>query len=569
MHETIRNPAGSFLVSHRRRARAAAVHGKPMRALIYARYSSTLQSGASIEDQVRICRERAEREGWAVGGVFEDAEISGRVRNRPGLNALLAKLAEGDIVLTESVDRLSRAGGDIWDLFERIDYAGARIVTLSEGDVAELHVGFKGTMSALFRKDLADKTRRGQVGRVLAGFCPGGRTYGYRRVARFDDSGEPVRGLREIDPEQARVIVRIYEEFVDGRSPREIAGRLNAEGVPSPSGGRWSASSINGDRVRKNGILQNELYRGRVVFLRQRRSYEPDSRRKRLKTRAPDEWAVREAPELRIVPEALWEAVTVRRQRFDGTRAEQQRRPKRLLSGLVKCGVCGGNYIVIGAEQWGCGNRRQRGDCSNGRTIMTAPLERRVLACLETELLDPETVREAVLEYHRAAKELAAGREHERRGAERARDRAKRDVERLVRAVTDGGAEFAEIRDALGRARDELAAAETAIADMAASSVIAIHPNVAEEYRRAVGDLRELLNAPGDESRAARQTLRSLIDRVIVDPAEGRGTSITLEGRLAAILGLAGGGPAPGPHDNDGDPNGSLLLAYGLKRARC
>ena len=56
-------------------------------------------------------------------------------------------------------------------------------------------------------------------------------------------------------PEQAAIIVRIYEEFVDGRSPREIAARLNAEGVPSPSGGRWSASSINGDRVRKRNVI--------------------------------------------------------------------------------------------------------------------------------------------------------------------------------------------------------------------------------------------------------------------------------------------------------------------------
>jgi DNA invertase Pin-like site-specific DNA recombinase len=551
-----------------------AQHGgaEPMRALIYARYSSALQSGASIEDQVRICRERADREGWPVAGVFEDAEVSGRVRERPGLNAMLAAVREGDVVLTESIDRLSRAGGDMWELFDRIAFAGARIVSLAEGDVAELHVGFKGTMSALFRKDLADKTRRGQVGRVLAGRCPGGRVYGYRRVARFDEHGEPIRGLREIDPDQAAIVVRIYEEFVDGRSPREIAKRLNAEGVPSPAGGRWSASSINGDRVRKNGVLQNELYRGVLIFMRQKRTYEPASRLKRLKSRPEAEWTVERRPELRIVPEALWEAVSARRARFDGTRAEQQRRPKRLLSGLVKCGCCGSNYIVIGKEQWGCGGRRQRGDCANGRTIMTGQLERRVIAGLQRSLLDPDVVRAAVVEHHKAAKERADELAREARGAERRRDKAKRDVDRLVRAVADGGSEFAAIRDALERARSELETAEAAIAAAKASTVIALHPGVADDYRRNVANLCELLGSAADEDRArqVKQRIRALIDRVIVTPAEGRGTELRLEGRLTAILNLAGGPPASSStYDNDGDPNGSLSLAHVLRRGRC
>lgn len=516
------------------------------RALIYARYSSALQSEASIEDQVRECTNFASREGWDVAGVFQDAAVSGGVRDRPGLNALLEALAGGaaDVVLAESLDRLSRDQEDIAAIFKRVVFAGARMVTLSEGDIGELHIGFKGTMSALFRKDLADKTRRGQTGRVLAGFMPGGRAYGYRRVARFDDRGEPVHGLREVDPAEAAIVRRVFGEFVDGRSPREIARRLNSEGVPGPSGGGWSASSINGDRVRGNGILQNDLYRGILVFNRTRKSYDPETRRKRIRARPREEWVVRPAPELRIVDDALWEAVSARRRRFDGTRAEQQRRPRRLLSGLVRCGPCGGNYVVIGAEKWGCGNRRQRGDCSNGRTIQTHMLERRVLACLQEQLLDPETVRQVVLEYHQARREREAAEAKERRGAERRRDAAQAKVDRLLRAVTDGGSEFAEIRRALERARDELAAAEAAIADAGAGSVIAMHPNIAEEYRRSVADLRQLLDGDGDESRRAAQALRSLIDHVLIWPAEaGPGTSITLEGRLAALLNLAGGPP--------------------------
>ena len=81
-----------------------------MRCALYARYSSDQQREASIEDQLRICRVRAEREAWTVVEVFADAAISGATTLRPGFQALLAAMRAGrlDMVLAESLDRLSR-----------------------------------------------------------------------------------------------------------------------------------------------------------------------------------------------------------------------------------------------------------------------------------------------------------------------------------------------------------------------------------------------------------------------------------------------------------------------------
>ncbi len=73
------------------------------------------------------------------------------------------------------------------------------IITLAEGEISELHVGLKGTMNALFLKDLAIKTHRGIRGRVEAGKIGGGNAYGYRVVQQLDARGEPIRGDREID----------------------------------------------------------------------------------------------------------------------------------------------------------------------------------------------------------------------------------------------------------------------------------------------------------------------------------------------------------------------------------
>jgi site-specific DNA recombinase len=137
---------------------------------LYARYSDDKQSSASIEDQVRICREYAARERWEVIGTYKDAAISGAsVILRQGVQTLLQDAQQGkfEVVLAEALDRVSRDQADVATLFKHLRFAGVRIVTLSEGEISELHVGLKGTMNALFLKDLAAKTHRGLRGRIL------------------------------------------------------------------------------------------------------------------------------------------------------------------------------------------------------------------------------------------------------------------------------------------------------------------------------------------------------------------------------------------------------------------
>lgn len=129
-----------------------------------------LQRDASIEDQVRLCRERATREGWEITGVYTDHAVSGASLIRPGIQQLMQDAVAGkfEIILAEAMDRLSRDQADIAAVFKRLRFAGVAIVTLSEGEIGDLHIGLKGTMNALFLKDLADKTRRGLRGRVEA-----------------------------------------------------------------------------------------------------------------------------------------------------------------------------------------------------------------------------------------------------------------------------------------------------------------------------------------------------------------------------------------------------------------
>ncbi len=155
-----------------------------MKVAIYARYSSDNQRDASIADQMRVCRAFTERQGWAVSEEYADHAVSGATLLRAGFQALMRDALNHrfDVVLAESLDRFSRDQEDTAGLFKRLTFAGVRIVTLAEGDITHLHIGFKGTMNALFLKDLAEKTHRGLRGRVENGKAGGGLCYGYRVV---------------------------------------------------------------------------------------------------------------------------------------------------------------------------------------------------------------------------------------------------------------------------------------------------------------------------------------------------------------------------------------------------
>jgi site-specific DNA recombinase len=183
---------------------------------------------------------------------------------RPGIQSLLQDAQRGvfDVVLGEALDRISRDQADVATLFKHLRFAGVAIVTLAEGEISELHVGLKGTMNALFLKDLAMKTHRGLRGRLEKGNPGGGLCYGYRVVKKLDANGEPIRGDREIIAEEAATVRRIFRAFAAGKSPKAIAVELNKEGIPSPLGRAWGDTSIRGHVSRGTGILNNEIYAG-------------------------------------------------------------------------------------------------------------------------------------------------------------------------------------------------------------------------------------------------------------------------------------------------------------------
>jgi DNA invertase Pin-like site-specific DNA recombinase len=516
-----------------------------MRVAVYARYSSDLQDACSIVDQLALACEHAERQGWQVVAKFSDAAISGAsLHNRPGLSDLMraAESRHFEAVLTESLDRLSRDLEDIAGLYKRLAYWGVDVMTLADGKVSKLHVGLKGMIASLFLDDLAQKTRRGQIGRVKAGRIPGGRCYGYSLLTDGDE-----RGRRSINEAEAAVVRRIFADYARGRSPLKIVQELNAEGIPGPRGGYWNASALLGSAKRRNGLLNNSLYRGQITYNRQRFVKGPSTGKRQAQANPADQWVTKDVPELAIVPADLFDAALARRAVPRGTNANFHRRAKHLLSGLIVCGSCGSRMIVRtrkgGIIYFGCSARMNRLGCTNARNIAAPEIENRVLASLRKHLLAPDVIATAIDAYRSERRRLSQQRDKSRNSMERDLGELTRKIKRIVHAIADGQAEGKEIIQSLNQLERQREALEASLGGKAVFDSVEFHPRAADRYRQKVQDIQGAL-AAGDAAAAEAVTLvRDLIQRVKITPTpRGEPVAMEIAGDLAALLNMDEGG---------------------------
>ena len=518
------------------------------RVAVYARYSSDQQRDASVEDQLRICREYAVNRGWTVIHEFFDAAKSGAsLLTRSGFRDLLTFATTGgcDIVLAESLDRLSRDQADIAHVYNRLRFAGVRMVTKADAEIDRLHIGLKGTMNAIYLDELAAKTHRGLRGRVEAGRSGGGRAYGYRPV----HSPATERGELEINEPEAAIVRRIFAEYCDGVSPKAIAKKLNAQCVAGPRGAAWSPSTIHGHAGRGTGILNNELYIGRRVWNRQRYIKDPDTGKRVSRRNPQSEWIARDVPSLRIVADEVWAAA---KKRQADTRYQlreglvRTRRAKHLFSGLTRCDVCGGRFISSSHQLLICFNARDRGTCSNTRSLKRAELERRVLKAMQERLFDP-----------RIYEEFRAGFEEEFR-------RLRREWRSHAAAIPQEVSTLEQRRKTIMALlldgwqteawKSELQLIDRRIEELHASGRAAsivtpavFKPDIPAAFRRMTTRLaNELATTP--EANSAREALRRLIDRIVIPAGD---EALQVVGNVGEMLTAASGG------------NGSALAAVG------
>ena len=515
-----------------------------MRAVIYARYSSANQRDASIEDQIEVCRRFVERQGWTVVRTYEDRSMSGASRFRPGYQQLIADLARGtfDVIVVEALDRLGRKLADVADLHDRIVFAGVKLYAVSTGEITAMHVGMLGTMAQLFLADLSEKTWRGQLGRALQGKQPGGKAYGYDVV--IEAKGGDGAGGRRINEAEAAIVPRIFAEFAAGRSPREIAKRLNLAQIPGPGGRPWADTTIRGQAERSTGILNNALYIGRLEWNRCGYVKNPQTGKRVARPNPKSAWEIAEVPHLRIVTDELWQRVKARQEALaftvardkDGVALNRAHRQKYLLSGLLRCGVCDAPYVAQGHGRFACSRHRRGGACENAGWIDGQAIEARVLAGLKEKLLAPNLVATFIEEFElelKLAQRQAAGTTRELRTRIQA---CERQIANVVAVVSDGRSNPALLKrlDQLEAELVDLKGKLSTLPTQAVGEVVRL-PVGAEIYRRKVESLETALQDEAIRPEAV-EILRSIMERIVVTPMAEGGLRVELHGDIARLI---------------------------------
>jgi site-specific DNA recombinase len=506
----------------------------------YGRYSDDLQNDRSVEDQFRDLNAHAERENWITAEYYSDHAVSGASMNRPGIQSLIKDLERRkyNVVLAESLSRISRDMSDTSYFRKVCKFHDVEIITLAEGLVGDMEVAFKGYQNQQYLEDLRIQVRRGQRGRVKEGKITAGLAYGYEVVKKFDHKGEPIRGERNIIPEKADVVRRIFDAYADGKSPKAIAKELNAEGVPSPTGKKWHPSTINGHRDRGYGILNNDVYRGMIVWNKATELREPGTNRRIPRPNPESEWVKHEAEHLRIVTDEQWNAAKARQKKLDEKPAwNKKKRPKYLLSGLLRCGSCGGPYAIASQGRYSCSNHRNKGTCDNGKGIKRTDLEGTILAGLRGYLMDEVLLKEFCEEFTKHVNDMRMQMNSKIVGYKKELIATEKGIRRCMEAIKDG-IEPALIRDEINGLADKKKALELKL-EQTEEAPTYLHPKMADHYSKEVNQLIQVFET-GDHGTAATSAIRGLIDTIILIPCEETNKLIVnLHGDLAGILAVA------------------------------
>ena len=488
------------------------------------------------------CRRYAERQGWQLVRIYEDRALSGASAARPGYQALLADAERGlfDVVVVEALDRIGRRLADVAGLHDRLEFRRIALHAVNMGAVATMHVGLLGTMAQLYLSDLKDKTRRGQLGRGAAGQGGGWRAYGYRAV-------EGETGSRRIDEGEAGRCAPHLQALRRWREPTRHRPKLNAEkragsGRAAVAGHDHPRPGRARHRHPEQRALQRPAGLEPVLYIK-----DPRTGRRLSRPNPPELWERSRVAELRIVDDALWEAVKHRQQvraftvaRDEGGQALNRAHRRRfLLSGLLAAAAVRRRLHDHGqGPLWLCrapqqGHLRQRPD------DRPAGDQGRVLDGLKHRLLAPDLFEEFARSYEEECNRLARDAVAGRAALEGRLAQVERKIASIIRAVEDGlyQPSMKDRLEALEAEKARLVAERAAKAD---TPPVALHPNLPALYRKKVEELEAVL-ADAELGAEAMEAIRAMITRIVLRPGEAGGMKAVLEGDLAQILTICAG----------------------------
>ena len=356
-------------------------------AALYARVSSERQDvDLSVSAQLRALKDYAKANGYLVAREYVDEAESGRVADRPQFREMIEQgsqpKAPFEVILVWKFSRFTRKREHAVAFKSMLRRKGIRVVSITEhaddSPTGKLMEAIIESVDEFYSENLAQDVVRGMRESASRGFfLASNAPFGYKRIKVSD--GVKERPTLEVDPTTAPVVKEIFESSLRGNGLKEICKALNGRGITN-RGKRWNKGGLH-------YLLTNEAYTGTAVWGRTSKGE---------KTQDP------------VRVEGAWPAL-VSRELFDDVqqamrdRAPKVQRPARvgskfLLSGLLKCGVCGRPYSGQGAKSgqfayYICGTlfREGAGTCS-ARYLNAPRLEAFVVEKIRERILNEETI---------------------------------------------------------------------------------------------------------------------------------------------------------------------------------
>ena len=347
-----------------------------MTAVIYARYSSDSQREASIEGQLRDCKDYAEKNGITVVGTYIDRAYSAKTDDRPDFQRMIKDSGKKifDVVLVWKLDRFARNRFDAVNYKYQLEKNGVHLVSamepISQGPEGIMVESMLIGMAEYYSAELALKVARGERENALqckynGGVVPLGFTIGK------EDR------LYHIDPETAPIVQEIFSRYADGEPAEKIAASLNERGLRTRTGKPFVKNSFF-------QIFRNRRYIGEYRY----------------------KDIVTPGGIPAIVDKDLFDRV---QQRFEQNRIAHGRPAKEdvsyLLTTKLFCGKCG---TLMGGESgtshmgntyyyYKCGNAKRHGKAHcDLKAIRKEPLERFVVDTAIKVIFNDEIIEQLI-----------------------------------------------------------------------------------------------------------------------------------------------------------------------------
>jgi len=453
----------------------------PITAAIYARYSSTAQNDASIEQQIKECTEYAQENHLIVVATFEDRAISGKKDNRPGFQKMLraADRHEFQVLLAYKSNRISRNMRNALCYEERLFQAGVKVIYCKEefGDNAtgRFMLRMMMNMNQFYSENMAEDIRRGLLDSASKGKVLGTIPYGYKK-------GED--GKYAIDEQAAVVVQEIFRDFLNDKSYAEIARSLNERGILTKQGKPWGKNSFH-------AILVNERYTGLYKYAEMQ-----------IEDGMPQ-----------IIERSVFELAQRKLDSQKQTRARHRDNEDYLLTGKLFCGTCLAPMVgCSGRGRWGhdyfyysCQTKRVQKSCCR-KNVRKEAIEEDVTRAVLDAVLEDETIEwiaDRIMDIARQTNEESQLAYYEKRLGE-----TKRQIANIVHAVEVGllYEEFKERMEQLQEDKKEL----TGLIEVEKASTMKV------ERDEVVGFLIGIREGDPKDKKFQRRIIRDFVRAVYV-----------------------------------------------------